>query len=214
MRLILLGPPGSGKGTQAQLLSKRSRLVHVGTGDLLREAIRQETPLGREARAYVESGQLVPDRLVNDLIAERFSRRDRPDRFMMDGYPRTLAQAMTFDRILAEAGLKLDRVLLLVVPDEEIVRRLAGRWSCPRPGCKATYHTESNPPLVPGVCDLCGSPLVQREDDRTETVRARLGVYHHDTVELIPFYRSRGLLAEVAAVGDIEMVHQSLIKVL
>lgn len=214
MRLILLGPPGCGKGTQAQLLCKRNGLEHIGTGDLLREAIRQQTPVGQRARADVESGQLVPDDLVNGLIAERFQRPDRPERFVMDGYPRTLSQARAFDKILAEQKLKLDRVLLLVVADEEIVRRLAGRWSCPKPGCKATYHTEMNPPKKPGICDDCGTPLVQREDDREETVRARLAVYHHDTVELIPYYRSQGLLREVSGEGEIEEVYHSLIKVL
>src|SRR5438132_417029 len=194
MRLILLGSPGSGKGTQAQLLSRNNRLEHIGTGDLLREAIRRDTPTGRRARPFVEAGQLVPDDLVNDLIAERFRRPDRPERFVMDGYPRTLAQARAFDAVLAQQGLGLDAVLLLKVSDEVIVRRLTGRWSCPKPGCMATYHTESNPPRVPGVCDDCGTLLVQRADDKVETVRARLVVYHRDTVELIPYYRARGFL--------------------
>jgi adenylate kinase len=214
MRLILLGPPGSGKGTQAQLLSRRCRLEHIGTGDILREAIRQNTPSGARARPYVESGQLVPDDLVNELIAERFGRDDRPARFVMDGYPRTLAQAAAFDRVLRPHHLELNGVLLFTVEDEEIVRRLGGRWSCPRSGCKATYHTVSNPPKVSGICDNCGTPLVQRADDRPETVRARLVVYHKDTVELIPYYRAQGLLHEVSGQGEIEQVHDNLMKVL
>jgi adenylate kinase len=214
MRLILLGPPGSGKGTQAKLLSQRQQLEHIGTGDLLRAAIRQNTPLGARARPFVESGKLVPDELVNELVAERFTRADRPGRFVMDGYPRTLAQAVYFDKVLASYSLGLDKVLLLDLPDEEIVRRLSGRWSCPKQGCLATYHTVSNPPKVPGVCDNCGTKLIQRADDKEETVRARLGVYHKDTVELIPYYRARGLLREVPARGPIEQVYADLQKAL
>jgi adenylate kinase len=207
MRLLLLGPPGSGKGTQAQLLTQRGQLEHIGTGDLLREAIRRGTPVGLRAKPFVESGKLAPDDLVNDLIAERFRRPDRPPRFVMDGYPRTLVQAQAFDRLLAEQHLPLDSVLLLDVPDEEIVRRAVGRWSCPQSGCKATYNTESNPPLVPGICDVCGSKLVQREDDKEETVRRRLTVYHKNTEELIPHYQRQGLFRQVRGLGEIEEVY-------
>ena len=214
MRLILLGPPGSGKGTQAKLLSQRHRLEHIGTGDILRQAIRQGTACGQRARPYVESGRLVPDDLVNDMIAERFAREDRPDRFVMDGYPRTLAQAAAFDRVLRPRQLGLTGVVLLLVDDGEIVRRLAGRWSCPKPGCKRTYHTETKPPRVPGLCDADGTPLIQREDDRVETVRARLVVYHKDTEELIPYYRAQGLLREVPGQGEIEDVYTHLTQVL
>jgi adenylate kinase len=214
MRLILLGPPGSGKGTQAKLLCQRHRLEHIGTGDLLREAIRLNTPMGQRAHPFVESGRLVPDDLVNDLIAERFRRDDRPERFVLDGYPRTLAQAASFDQVLRQQFLNLTGVVLLQVPDEEIVRRLNGRWSCPKPGCKATYHTQSNPPRVPGVCDVCGTKLVQREDDKEETVRARLLVYHKNTEELIPHYRQQGLLREVSGMGEIEKVYADVLKAL
>jgi adenylate kinase len=214
MRIILLGPPGSGKGTQAQRLSQRMQLEHIGTGDLLRQAIRQNTPVGVRARSFVESGKLVPDEVVNEIVAERFQRADRPSRFVMDGYPRTVAQAVYFDKVLAAHGLKLDKVLLLDVPDEEIVRRLSGRWSCPKPGCMATYHTDSNPPKVPGVCDKCGTKLVQRADDKEETVRARLIVYHQNRVELIPYYREQGLLQEVRARSEIEQVYADLLKAL
>src|SRR5262245_45472809 len=155
MRLILLGPPGSGKGTQAKLLSRQNGLEHIATGDLLRAAIRQHSPVGERARPFVESGRLAPDEVVNDLIAERFGRPDRPERFVMDGYPRTLAQARFFDGVLRGQGLPLTRVLLLLVDDAEIVKRLSGRWNCPK--CQATYHTLSKPPRVPGVCDECGT---------------------------------------------------------
>jgi adenylate kinase len=214
MRLILLGPPGCGKGTQAQLLSRNNHLEHIGTGDLLREAIRQHTPLGQRAEPFVKSGRLVPDDLVNDLVAERFRRPDRPERFVMDGYPRTLSQAAAFDAVLREQFLDLNNVVLLTVDDEEIVRRLGGRWSCPTPGCKATYHTEKNPPKVAGICDVCGHQLVQRDDDKPETVRARLLVYHKNTEELIPHYRAQGFLREVAGTGDIETVYANILKVL
>jgi adenylate kinase len=214
MRLILLGPPGSGKGTQAQLLSQRYHLEHIGTGDILREAIRQHTPAGERARPFVESGRLVPDDLVNDLIAERFSRDDRPNRFVMDGYPRNRAQAAAFDAMLRQHGLDLTAVVLLEVPDAEIVRRLAGRWSCPKPTCKATYHTVHNPPRVPGTCDNCGTALIQRNDDKEETVKERLKVYHKNTEELVPHYHRQGLLHAVNGTGEIEQVHANIIKVL
>jgi adenylate kinase len=214
MRLILLGPPGCGKGTQANLLHQRLGLEHIGTGDLLREAIRLNTPVGQRARSFVESGQLAPDEVVNDLIAERFRRPDRPSRFVMDGYPRTVAQARTFDRVLTDQGLDLTNVVLLEVADEEIIRRLGGRWSCPKPGCKATYHTESNPPKVPGICDRDGTTLVQRADDKPETVRARLVVYHKNTEELIPHYQAMGLLRAVSGTGDVEDVYARIEKVL
>jgi len=212
MRLILLGPPGSGKGTQAQLLSQRRNLEHVGTGDILREAIRRNTPAGQRAKPYVVSGKLVPDDLVNDLVSDRFRREDRPKCFIMDGYPRTLAQASAFDKVLAEQKLNLTAVVLLEVDDAEIVRRLSGRWSCETLGCKATYHTVSNPPKLAGNCDRCGSKLVQRDDDKEETVKERLRVYHADTVELIPYYRSRGLIRAVPGDGDIEEIYNNILR--
>jgi adenylate kinase len=214
MRLILLGPPGCGKGTQAKLLCRRNGLEHIGTGDILREAARQDTALGRRAKPFVDAGKLAPDDLVNDVVAERFRREDRPERFVMDGYPRTLAQAAAFDQILRQQFLDLTAVILLQVADEEIIGRLSGRWSCPKPGCMATYHTRSNPPKVPGICDSCGTPLVQREDDRPETVRARLVVYHQNTEALVDHYRAQGLLREVAGHGAIEDVYASIIQVL
>jgi adenylate kinase len=189
-------------------------LEHIGTGDLLRAAIREHTPVGERARPFVESGGLVPDEVVNDLIAERFRRPDRPDRFVMDGYPRTLAQAEAFDRVLAGQGLPLTNVLLLTVDDNEIIQRVGDRWSCPKSGCKATYHLRSNPAKVRGICDSCGTPLVQRSDDKPETVRARLVVYHRDTAELIPYYRAQGLLHEVPGHAEIEQVYNNLMKVL
>jgi adenylate kinase len=215
MRLILLGPPGSGKGTQAKLLSRRLRLDHIGTGDIIRAAVANKTPVGLRAEPFVKSGALAPDDLVNDLIAEHFRRPGRHDRFVMDGYPRTLAQAVAFDALLAELKLNVMVVVLLDVSDDEIIRRISGgRWSCPKTGCKATYHILSNPPKVPGICDECQSELVQRTDDQEETVRARLVVYHRDTAELIPYYQGRGLLRVIPGRGDIEEVYNRLVKAL
>lgn len=214
MRLILLGPPGCGKGTQAELLSQRHRLEHIGTGDLLREAIRLRTPMGNRAHPYVAAGKLVPDDLVNDLMAERFRRADRPERYVMDGYPRTLAQAVSFDQVLRQQHLDPTGVVLFHVPDEEIVRRAVGRWSCPKAGCKATYNTDSKPPKKARTCDLCGTALIQREDDHEDTVRARLQVYHKNTIELVPYYRTRGLLREIQGTGTIEEVYANLMRAL
>jgi adenylate kinase len=214
MRLILLGPPGCGKGTQAALISQRHNLEHIGTGDLLRAAIASKTAAGLRAQPYVVSGNLVPDDLVNEIIAERFERPDRPKRFVLDGYPRTLGQAKALDGLIGRHKLGLTAVVLLAVSDEEIVRRLSGRWSCPQPGCMATYHTRRNPPKVPGICDRCGSKLVQREDDKEETVRARLVVYHKNIQEIIPHYEQQCLLREVCGEGEIEQVYQSIMAAL
>jgi len=181
---------------------------------LLRAAITDKTPLGLRAQSYVDAGLLVPDALVNELITEKFQRPGRPTRFVMDGYPRTVSQARAFDALLASQSLEITRVLLLVVDDEEIVRRLSGRWSCPAQGCKATYHTENNPPKMPGICDDCGAMLVQRSDDREETVKARLLVYHGNRTELVPYYEQRGLLREVPGHGEIEQVYNNLVKAL
>jgi len=189
MRLILLGPPGSGKGTQANLLSQRNHLEHIGTGDIIRAAMRMGTPAGKLAKPYVETGLLVPDELVNDLIAERFALASRPQRFVLDGYPRTRAQAVALDGVLAPHGLGVTDVLLLQVEHAEIVRRLNGRWSCPKPGCLRTYHTESNPPLVPGICDRCETVLVQREDDSEAVILKRLAAFDLASAPLVEYYR-------------------------
>ncbi|HEX5270476.1 MAG TPA: adenylate kinase, partial [Gemmataceae bacterium] len=208
----LLGPPGSGKGTQAKLLCERRRLVHVGTGDILREAARVGTPAGKLAEPYIRLGKLVPDDLVNDLINERFRQADRPDSFVMDGYPRTLAQAHAFDVVLRQQHLNLDHVIFVAVADDLIVQRMSGRWSCPK--CKATYHLVNNPPKRPGVCDECGTALFQRPDDMEETVRERLRQYHQNTVDLIPHYQSQGLLRNVNGEGGIEAIYGRIERVL
>ena len=212
MRLIFIGPPGSGKGTQAKLLSQRLGLVHFATGDLLREAVRQGTPEGRRAEAFVADGQLVPDELVNDLVNARFRVPDHPTRFVMDGYPRNLAQAQSFDQVLREQGLALDAVVVLAVNDRDIIRRVSARWNCPK--CQATYNDLSKPPRQPGVCDECGTRLVQRDDDKAETVRQRLDVYHAAADALLAHYRNPGLVVDVPGAGDIETIHQTIVAAL
>lgn len=212
MRLILVGPPGSGKGTQAKLLAAREHLTHISTGDILREGIRTDTPLGRLARPFMQSGQLVPDDLVNELVADRFRRDDRPDRFVLDGYPRTLAQANSFDQVLRQQFLSLTAVVLFAIDDEEIIRRLSGRWTCPL--CSTTYNVINRPPQRPDICDKDGTPLMQREDDKECTVRERLRAYHRNTQGLIPYYRDQGLVREVTAAGDVEAIYANLVQVL
>jgi len=215
MRLILLGPPGSGKGTQAKLLSSRLNLAHVGTGDILREAVRQNTPLGLKVKPYIGPGKLAPDDLVNEVVSERFRGDKRPERFVMDGYPRTLAQAASFDQLLRQEFMDLSAVILLVVEDSEIIKRLTGRLICPN--CKRPYHLVNNPPRSDRVCDDCGLPLIQRSDDQEPTVRKRLSDYRANTPGLIGHYQPRGLLHEVAGVGEIEeiygRIHQVLVQV-
>jgi adenylate kinase len=212
MRIILFGPPGSGKGTQANLLRERLQLAHISTGDILREAVRLGTPTGKKAEPIMKSGQLVPDEMVNEMVADRFRRPDRPQKFMMDGYPRTLAQARFFDDMLRQQGLDLTGVVFLEVNDDEIIRRLTGRWTCPK--CQAPYHAQSKPPKKPGVCDVCGTALVQRADDKEETVRQRLKVYRTSTAELAPYYRQRSLLHEVPGQGEIETIYRAIEKAL
>jgi adenylate kinase len=213
MRLILLGPPGSGKGTQAQLLSQRLGMVHIATGDILREAVRRGTPLGNQARPFMEDGQYVPDALVNDIVAERFRRGDRPEHFLMDGYPRTLAQAVSFDQVLREQFRDLDAVLQLQVSEDEIVRRTGGRRYCPKDS--TSYHLVSNPPRKQaGHCDRCGTPLEIRPDDREEKVRERLHVFHQTLPEVIDHYRRQGLLREVNGEGNIQEVFAAILRAL
>jgi adenylate kinase len=210
MRLILFGPPGSGKGTQAGLLTQRLGLVHISTGDTLRQAIAQGTPAGRKAEPFIREGHLVPDELVNDLVAERFDRPDRPRCFVMDGYPRNLAQAASFDLVLQRYDLQLHGVVLPIVDDAELVRRLSGRRVCTQ--CQTPYHVHYQAPRQPNACDLCGAPLTQRPDDHEDTVRERLHVYHARTEELKPYYRACNLLREVPGTGGVEDIYAAIVE--
>ncbi len=212
LNLVLLGPPGSGKGTQAKVLAERYRIPHISTGDILREEVRRGTPLGREVAAIMERGDLVPDKLVAGIILHRLDRDDCARGFILDGYPRTVEQAAILDDILAELGRTLERVILIGVPDEVIVRRMAGRRSCPR--CGRVYHLESAPPRDGRTCDDCGVELQQRPDDREEVVRERLRVYRAKTEPLVELYRSRGLLTEIAGDRPVAEVTEAILAAL
>jgi len=203
VRLVLIGPPGSGKGTQARLLRERLGARHISSGDLLRDAVRRQTPKGLEAKAYMDRGKLVPDALVVSLIEEQLRAIDGQE-FLLDGFPRNLEQAQTLAELLDELELPIDHVISLRVPAEEVVRRLSGRRTCS--GCGAMFHTAFLPPKKAGRCDHCGGALVQRDDDREETVRSRLEVFARETEPLLDWYRQRGLLRDVDGSGTPEEV--------
>ena len=190
MRIVLLGAPGTGKGTQGARLGEAHAIPHVSTGDLLREAVEQGTELGRKAKSYMDAGRLVPDELVLGLVRERLSRADCDDGFLLDGFPRTVAQAEALEKALEERGQSLDHVVSLAVAEDEIVARLSGRRICPD-------HIQFSPPERDGSCDECGAALVVRDDDREETIRKRLEVYARETAPLLDYYARRGLLVEV-----------------
>jgi adenylate kinase len=218
MRLILLGPPGSGKGSQAKFLCQWLGLKHIATGDILREAVRLGTPLGMQAKSFMEQGKYVPDELVNAIVAECFRGAQRPERFVMDGYPRTLAQAISFDQIWRQGSERsretagLDGVIWLQVSDDEIVRRATGRRICPRDG--SLYHLQHKPPRQAGICDRCGTPLEQRPDDQEATVRERLRVFHATVPAVVDYYRRQGLLREVNGEGSIQSVQTMILRAL
>ena len=204
-----MGPPGVGKGTQAAQMQALLGVPHVSTGNILRVAIQQEgAPLGTEVRRFVESGRLVPDGLMGDLIAERLERKDAAAGFILDGFPRTLEQVDILDGVLGRLGLELDRVLMLKVPEAEIVRRLSGRRTCPK--CAAVFHLESRPPAVKGVCDACGAGLLQRPDDTEQVIRERMKVYADQTLPVAEAYRFKGLLIEIDGFGEVDAVRARL----
>ena len=212
MRLILFGPPGCGKGTQAKLLCERLGLKHISTGDIIRDACSAGTPTGLLAKPYVVSGQLVPDALVIDLVNDCFRSADCPERFVMDGYPRTVPQAISFDQTLRDQALDLKAVIVLVVDSNEIVQRLSGRLTCSN--CKETYQVTSKPPKKPGICDKCGTTLIQRADDKEATIRERLQVYNRNTEPLIGHYRAQKLVSEVPGSGGIENIYANIVQTL
>jgi adenylate kinase len=210
MYLVLFGPPGAGKGTQAERLEEELELPHVASGDLFRENLKNETELGLLAKKYMDKGNLVPDDVTIAMVRDRLQRPDCDQGAILDGFPRTQAQAQGLDRMLTDVGRRLDGVLYIAVPDEELVRRLSGRWICRQ--CQTPYHTVFSPAAEEGVCDACDGELYQRDDDKPETVRARLKVYHQQTSPLIDYYRQAGLLVEVDGVGDIETVSAALLE--
>jgi adenylate kinase len=208
MRIVLMGMPGVGKGTQAARLREAAGGLHVSTGDILRESVQAGSELGRRVRDYLDSGALVPDELIGEVIGDRLARDDARAGFILDGFPRTLEQVAILDRVLERLGVELDRVVLLVAPEEEIIRRLSGRRVCP--GCGAVFHVDNDPPRSAGVCDGCGSALVQRPDDTPEVIRNRLEVYERDTLPIAERYRERGLMQKIDASGDPDTVFRAL----
>jgi adenylate kinase len=206
--LVLLGPPGVGKGTQGRLLADAEGIPLLSTGDILRGAVREGTPLGRQAQDYMRAGELVPDRLIDDMMADRLAQSDAARGFILDGYPRTVAQVEALDAALDAAGRPLGLAVLFEVADEEVVRRLAGRRSCP--GCGRAYHVEFDPPRERDVCDGDGEPLVRRDDDRPETIRHRLEVYRRETEPVAICFGERDQLATIGALGEPAEIHARL----
>lgn len=212
MIVVVLGPPGAGKGTQSELLAKRAGLPHVATGNLLREAIARGTPLGLLAKPYIDRGELVPDETMVEIVRERLGESDARRGAILDGYPRTIEQARALNRVLSEQGRKVDRVIYLRIPVEEVVRRIAERYLCPN--CGAVYHLETSPPSSPDRCDRCGQQLTQRPDDRPDVVRRRLEVYDRETAPLIDFYRRQNLMTEVDGSAGVDQVHETIVQAL
>lgn len=208
MRLAFLGPPGAGKGTQARELALGWDVPHIATGDMLREAVAASTALGLEAKRYMDQGALVPDDVVIGLIAERLSQPDAARGFILDGFPRTIAQAEALDRLLASLGRSLDAVIYFEVSEAELLRRLTGRRVCR--GCGATFHLVYAPPVSAEKCDACGGSLYQRDDDTERTVRNRLDVYARQTAPLLEYYRNHGVLATVAGEGAIDAIRTAI----
>jgi adenylate kinase len=210
VRLVLLGPPGAGKGTQAQSLAALWKIPQVASGDLLRAAVREGSKLGREAAGYMDRGALVPDELVLKMVAERLEKPDARIGFILDGFPRNVMQAEALAAGLARSGQKLDKVVAVIVPDEELVKRISGRRTCRN--CNAMYHVTFEPPKKQGVCDKCGGELYQRADDAEETVRERLKVYREATQPLLDHYGRLGLLAKIDGVGRPDEVEKRIVS--
>jgi len=208
IRIVLLGPPGSGKGTQASALQKRRGIPHIASGDILRANVRDDTQLGRQARPSMDRGDLVPDALILDMMAQRLSQPDAGDGYILDGFPRTVAQAEALEQRLEQIGRELDAVIYLSVPEAEILRRLSGRRTCP--ACNAVYHVDTMPPQRAGVCDACGAELVQRQDEKPDVIRKRLEVYTEQTQPLLLFYRERSLLHEIDGTIGVDNVMDAI----
>ncbi len=212
MRLIFLGAPGVGKGTQAQRLAAQEGIPQVSTGEILRDSVKQGTPLGRQAKEYMDVGKLVPDEVVIGIVRDKVAATECARGYILDGFPRTVAQAEALDRMLLErSGGGIEHVVSFDVPNAEIVRRLSGRRSCP--ACQTVYHVEHDPPKRAGLCNKCGGALIQRADDKPETVEARLRVYDQQTSPLVDYYQKRGLLRRVDATTSIDQVYERLLAV-
>ncbi len=212
MQIVLFGPPGAGKGTQAKFISEGYNIPHISTGDILRENVRENTPLGKKAKAYMDKGELVPDTLLIDLVKERLQKPDTRKGFLLDGFPRTLKQAGSLDEILDDINKKLDAVINVEVGANALVQRLSGRRTCKV--CGATYNITLNPPKVAGVCDACGGELYQRADDTEAAIKNRISVYCKQTEPLIDYYKKKGLLIDVDGERDIDEVRSDVMKAL
>lgn len=212
MRLIMLGAPGAGKGTQAKKIADKYQIPHISTGDIFRANIKNGTELGKKAKAYMDQGALVPDELVVDLVADRVKQADCEKGYVLDGFPRTIPQAESLDEVLASMGQRIDFAIDVEVPDEHIVRRMSGRRACV--GCGATYHVVHAPAKQEGICDRCGEALILRDDDKPETVTKRLSVYHEQTQPLIDYYKKKGCLAGVDGTKDMEEVFEDICRII
>lgn len=208
MKIIMLGAPGAGKGTQAKKLSAEYGIPHISTGDIFRANIKNETELGKKAKGYMDQGLLVPDELVVDLVADRIVQEDCKNGFVLDGFPRTIPQAEALDKALDNMGTAIDYAIDVDVPDEAIVKRMSGRRACVK--CGATYHIVHIAPKVEGVCDVCGSELILRADDEPDTVLKRLGVYHEQTQPLIEYFSGKGILKSVDGQQDIDVIFKAI----
>ncbi len=212
MKIIMLGAPGAGKGTQAKKIAAKYQVPHISTGDIFRANIKNGTELGKKAKTYMDQGLLVPDELVVDLVVDRVNQEDCRNGYVLDGFPRTIPQAEALDKALASLGQKMDYAIDVEVPDENIVTRMGGRRACA--GCGATYHLVYAPAKEEGICDTCGKELVLRDDDKPETVQKRLNVYHEQTQPLIDYYTQAGILRKVDGTVDIEDVFREITKIL
>ena len=212
MKIIMLGAPGAGKGTQAKKIAAKYAIPHISTGDIFRANIKNNTELGQKAKTYMDKGELVPDELVVDLIMDRFKEADCANGYVLDGFPRTIPQAEALDKALSANGESVDYAINVEVPDENIINRMSGRRACV--GCGATYHLEYAPTRQEGICDVCGGELILRDDDKPETVLKRLGVYHEQTQPLIEYYTNQGILKTVDGTVDMEDVFAAIVSIL
>jgi adenylate kinase len=212
MRIIMLGAPGAGKGTQAKKITSRYSIPHISTGDIFRANIKDGTELGKKAKTYIDQGHLVPDELVVDIVIDRVQQQDCADGYVLDGFPRTIPQAEALDKALAEMGQSIDYAINVEVPDENIVQRMSGRRACVN--CGATYHIVYAPTKIENVCNTCEGELILRDDDKPETVQERLNVYHEQTQPLIDYYTQQDKLVEVDGTIDIEKVFDAIVKIL
>ena len=212
MKIVMLGAPGAGKGTQAKKIAGKYGIPHVSTGDIFRANIKNGTKLGMQAKAYMDAGNLVPDEITIGMLLDRIHQEDCEKGYVLDGFPRTIPQAERLTAALKERGESIDYAIDVDVPDENIIRRMSGRRACL--SCGATYHIVYNAPKKEGVCDQCGEPLVLRDDDKPETVQNRLNVYHRQTQPLIDYYKKEGVLAQVDGTQDMEHVFQDIVKIL